>query len=940
MASLTFGSVGDIVTVCGLVINAAEALSDSTGSAAEYQEVLREVRSLNVALQSASTVIEGDVHVTGSEQLRDALTHCKTCLNAYLGRIRKYHEALKASGGGGGSKSIVKDKLRKLQWHGNREDLARFRAEIASHLFAISTILTTYDIQANRRHRDALERFIESKFRSLVEADRNGNLVLQMDAELRKHHSTQDASFKQIFDSLSVLSKANPPNPGARVDLEKVQLLLDRLAAMMAQQEIPQKLEKTWTQEPAILDDALGRIFPIHLEFINSWDSFLYVLAGHFKGTPGATKIDKREFLLHGTAGRQIQFQDFWGNAFRPGEKITMSMLFARRRVARSSCPLCHADNEDATDFEVQCKECNTSYRRITEVSSESQTSDQTTYPIDIDASSLDLEPTEELHRFKRLALKAGTDDKADGVSERAIENLIRYGLAKSRDEAVAMLLAKAGTGSAGALPMRTHHNEEALSERDAQRKDDNRKALIYVNEVDHHARRNMQEIVSLTDCVSKLSMRSSDVAAPSETQASQAAQTHEYRSFGETVALGGISTAKMVNTKALGLTSEVSFESRFDAVRDQYLQSEIPKRKPTGNASQLDEGNEVEIGEKGDDSLGWYIFDDGRILGPYTGFQMHEADQAGLFPPSMLLKSTTSGWVMLDQFKLNSLSDQPFSDKPFREIVLPPLAQTDRLPDVPGSKMIRNSISKTLWQDCLDFVDNTPTDPIVRGETYRKLYQAISDILKNLTSSQVEQGCTLLEVSKSLLLRLNSIYKESNDRNLASQSWYELIEVEKCIELDLLTNPITTNAEGLNHLQHVESEVLRLRETVENHPYWGDFEPSMKDQILCKLSGAEERFLEPDFRSIRSLTGSISERVGHWLDTGGYSPSWQEAKMPEHTEDGTEIVEDPFLHSDDTLPFPQPQRETTKAMQNFLKACEDDAQLATHHFHSRRQSA
>lgn len=36
------------------------------------------------------------------------------------------------------------------------------------------------------------------------------------------------------------------------------------------QMEIPNTLERTWTQEPVMLEDALGRRTPIHLEFINS----------------------------------------------------------------------------------------------------------------------------------------------------------------------------------------------------------------------------------------------------------------------------------------------------------------------------------------------------------------------------------------------------------------------------------------------------------------------------------------------------------------------------------------------------------------------------------------------------------------------------------------------------------------------------------------------
>ena len=35
---------------------------------------------------------------------------------------------------------------------------------------------------------------------------------------------------------------------------------------------IPAQLDKCWTQDPVILEDALKRVTPFHLEFIDSWE--------------------------------------------------------------------------------------------------------------------------------------------------------------------------------------------------------------------------------------------------------------------------------------------------------------------------------------------------------------------------------------------------------------------------------------------------------------------------------------------------------------------------------------------------------------------------------------------------------------------------------------------------------------------------------------------
>lgn len=95
MASFTFGSVGDIITVCGLAANAVSALSETGGSADQYQELYREIVSLQSALRSVARVIENEPRVSGSIELRDALSKCYTCLETYLQRIKKYHAYLK-----------------------------------------------------------------------------------------------------------------------------------------------------------------------------------------------------------------------------------------------------------------------------------------------------------------------------------------------------------------------------------------------------------------------------------------------------------------------------------------------------------------------------------------------------------------------------------------------------------------------------------------------------------------------------------------------------------------------------------------------------------------------------------------------------------------------------------------------------------------------------
>ena len=45
---------------------------------------------------------------------------------------------------------------------------------------------------------------------------------------------------------------------------------------------LPSHLERSLYQEPFILEDAIGRIAPVHMQFINSWEAFDSVLELRF----------------------------------------------------------------------------------------------------------------------------------------------------------------------------------------------------------------------------------------------------------------------------------------------------------------------------------------------------------------------------------------------------------------------------------------------------------------------------------------------------------------------------------------------------------------------------------------------------------------------------------------------------------------------------------
>ena len=82
--------------------------------------------------------------------------------------------------------------------------------------------------------------------------------------------------------------------------------------------------------------------------------AFIAVLKVRFKDI-GLRKIEKGQFALEDTARkRSLRLSDAWNTIVRPGQHISMSMLFRLQGSLHGSCPSCGRDNEESDKAEVE----------------------------------------------------------------------------------------------------------------------------------------------------------------------------------------------------------------------------------------------------------------------------------------------------------------------------------------------------------------------------------------------------------------------------------------------------------------------------------------------------------------------------------------------------------------------------------------------------------
>lgn len=144
--SITFGSVGDIIAVCLLVKDCVGALSETNGSAAEYQAVIRELYVLEKALLEVG--ILSKTHATTQElnalfaSLTTTIDQCRKSLASFKAKTQRYDDYL----GTGSTKSSVQKvfagSAKKILWQVRmKDDISRFRAEIVAYSMSIDQLL-------------------------------------------------------------------------------------------------------------------------------------------------------------------------------------------------------------------------------------------------------------------------------------------------------------------------------------------------------------------------------------------------------------------------------------------------------------------------------------------------------------------------------------------------------------------------------------------------------------------------------------------------------------------------------------------------------------------------------------------------------------------------------------------------------------------------------
>jgi hypothetical protein len=383
--AFTFGSVGDIIAVAQLVAQVISALSESEGSAMEYQLLVAELHSLQKALNHLDKLsTRSGCDIKTLESIKFAAAACQRPLAAFHQKIQKYNKYLggvavdpnDSSNDGAPSRaeSTGRDKhmfslkkkvgsaARKIQWEfAMKSEVQKLQNYLNLHVDTINTLLAVHGIEtmaldsaARQDSHNKLKELIDVTQKSLDRV--SGNL----DAQAAMVRSTSNI----VEKLLGVVTEWNAPWKIIGDMVSKIWwVLLERSPyallltcySISTQQIYGVLLEVkgsivdirwTYFQAPMQVEDALGYKFPVPSEY--EFSLLQNIIYHRFQDDGQVAVMVQRGGYELSYANNSHQTLSS-GVRLRPGSQVIMAVILEKEVVNQRACPMPRCKSMEAT---------------------------------------------------------------------------------------------------------------------------------------------------------------------------------------------------------------------------------------------------------------------------------------------------------------------------------------------------------------------------------------------------------------------------------------------------------------------------------------------------------------------------------------------------------------------------------------------------------------
>ncbi|KAI0005667.1 hypothetical protein F4779DRAFT_597903 [Xylariaceae sp. FL0662B] len=382
-AALTFGSVGDIIALCQIAIQLGRALAGN--SAKEYRDLRQDLDvfiGILVEVVAAYQQFESNPWLDGlNSATQSVVDQCTPLIKETLDRLQmRYGDSLQAAGSG----KKVKDIYKKIEWSIREQDMITNLQDNLRKSVGRLTLLTTLAIKKSARVDNATMLARIEEVNELVSREEQARQdILMLLREQNKTSKLQATEIQAVGNRLITHEKTHEKG-----NWEILQTAKRCFSAVLEVKEILIKVSNNVANLqvlasnsmflhpldptkglPVILEDALGNILPIPMEWVDSldWDVLHKLLEGRFRGGKGHEMVMRGQYVLEdNTTGQDLDKARPLSWCLRRGMKVNMSMVYDLETVPWC-CPRCHTDLLAPDDKTIQCtnKDCGLWYHKV-----------------------------------------------------------------------------------------------------------------------------------------------------------------------------------------------------------------------------------------------------------------------------------------------------------------------------------------------------------------------------------------------------------------------------------------------------------------------------------------------------------------------------------------------------------------------------------------------
>ncbi|KAK5652130.1 hypothetical protein OQA88_10772 [Cercophora sp. LCS_1] len=348
---MSFGfSAGDFLAVGKLISDVVLCLKEAGGSKSEYCDVVLELECLQKALVHLDQLKPPRDGALQVDSIKYAAISCRRPLEEFLAKLKRYETSLGPRTISSSWKAPV-DKVRFMI--SEKDDIRKMQSYLSVHVGTLNMLLAEYGLETMNLAREKTQSG-QLEIKDRLESTRG--LLAQVQDSVTKQAAVVCSAGSmlerlyrlvsgEIHTSVKSLERLVT---SALISTQQIYgVVLEIRGALLSRPDI----RWTFLQDPVLIEDALGRKFPVPSEY--DFALLGRIIQHKFEEGPGSIQVSHGDYQIRDAKQREVILSSH--SRLRPGSSLIMAILMGKPPpgiLTDHACPMPLCSSTETTQAE------------------------------------------------------------------------------------------------------------------------------------------------------------------------------------------------------------------------------------------------------------------------------------------------------------------------------------------------------------------------------------------------------------------------------------------------------------------------------------------------------------------------------------------------------------------------------------------------------------